>query len=54
VIFSYATSAPSAMNNPVALEAADLGGGHAQQLREYGFRVLAELRCAANGDAWDE
>jgi hypothetical protein len=46
-------SAASAADNAVALEAADLGGRHAQQLRQHGFGVLAELRRAANGDARD-
>ena len=45
--------AASAADNAVALETADLGGRHAQQLREYGFCVLAESRRAANGDARD-
>jgi hypothetical protein len=43
----------SAADDAVALEAADLGGRHAEQLREYRFGVLAELRRAANGDARD-
>jgi hypothetical protein len=46
-------SAARAAHNPVALEAADLGGRHAQQVRQDGFCVLAELRGAANRDARD-
>jgi hypothetical protein len=42
-----------AADNSVAFEAAYFGGGHSEQLGEYGFGVLAELRCAADGGPGD-
>lgn len=38
-----------AADDSVAFEAAYLDGRHPEQIREYGFGVLAKLRCAPDG-----
>jgi hypothetical protein len=42
-----------AADDAVAFEPAYFGGGHSEQIREYGFGVLAEPRCAPDGGPRD-